>query len=62
MCNHRGKFLGGLTPSARAVLGFPTLGSSYWSAATVAALKQLYGELIDVSPYAETVKQRCSKL
>ena len=62
MCYRRGQFLGGLTPSARAVLGFPALESSYWSAVTVAALKQLYGGLVDVGPYAEAVKQRGSKL
>ena len=50
-----GAYLGGLSPVQRAVIGFPSVGSGYWSAETLAGVAQRYGDAIDLAPYEVVV-------
>ena len=44
-----GAYLGSLSPAQRAVIGFPSVGSGYWSAETLAGVAQRYGDAIDLA-------------
>jgi hypothetical protein len=49
-----GRFLAGLSPVQRGVLGFPLPGHSYWTQDTAAAVGRRYQEM-DMSPYLEAL-------
>ena len=37
------------------MIGFPSVGSGYWSAETLAGVAQRYGDAIDLAPYEVVV-------
>ena len=42
------------------MIGFPSVGSGYWSAETLAGVAQRYGGAIDLAPYADAATARGS--
>lgn len=48
-----------MSPEQRAVIGFPAVTSSYWTAETLAATARRYPEL-DLSPYTEAVEAKAA--
>ena len=45
-------FMSGMSPEQRCILGFPSVGSEYWTAETIAATAARYPEM-DMAPYEE---------
>lgn len=48
-----GHYLGGLSVDQRCVIGFPGVGSEYWTAETLRGVEERYGGAIDMKPYAQ---------
>ena len=44
--------MSGMSPEQRCILGFPSVGSEYWTAETIAATAARYPEM-DMAPYEE---------
>ena len=49
------EFLSGLTTSQRCIVGFPAVGSAYWTMETINGVHQRYPSM-DMSPYVEGLK------
>ena len=44
--------MSGMSPEQRCILGFPSVGSEYWTVETIAATAARYPEM-DMAPYEE---------
>mmetsp|Transcript_11444 Transcript_11444/g.17109 ORF Transcript_11444/g.17109 Transcript_11444/m.17109 type:complete len:380 (-) Transcript_11444:207-1346(-) len=56
------KFIAGLSPNQRSVLGFPKPGHRYWNQYTIAAVEARYSEFgMNMAPYKEALKLRIDK-
>lgn len=53
------EFLSGLTTSQRCVVGFPAVGSAYWTMETINGVHQRYPSM-DMIPYVEGLKNKPS--
>ena len=53
------RLIASLSVEQRSVLGFPAVGSSYWTAATLLAVHARYGCFgFDIKPYREAMSQK----
>ena len=51
------RFLEGLTPNQRTILGFPALTNAYWTVDTIEAVGKRYRGM-DMEPYKEALRHR----